>query len=194
MRVLVLHAHPVAESFNAALHRAAVETLRRAGHEVDDRDLYAESYDPVMSRDERIVHNRAGENTTAIARDVERLKAAEALVFVYPTWWLGMPAMLKGFIDRVFVPGVAFHLTGGLIAPGLTNIRKIAVITTYGGPWWYINLWLLRADRYLIARNIRRLCSPDCGIEWHALYKLDTAPEPARRAFLARVEAAMAKF
>lgn len=194
MRILVLHAHPVAESFNAALFLASVEELRQAGHEVDACDLYAENFNPVMSRDERLVHNQAGRNTDAVEAHVARLRAAEALVFVYPTWWLSVPAMLKGYMDRVWMPGVVFHLDGSTLTPALTNIRKIAVITTYGAPWWYINLWLMRADRAQIGRVFRRHCHPDCSLDWHALYKLDTANDVERRGFLDRVRSAMRGF
>lgn len=194
MRILVLHAHPVAESFNAALHRAVVEELRRAGHRVDDCDLYAEGFNPAMSREERLLHNEAGKNIDAVEGYVARLRDAEALVFVYPTWWLGLPAMLKGFMDRVFIPGVAFHLRGNTLLRGLENIRKIAVVTTYGAPWWVTHLLLMRTDRALIGRAVRSHCHRSCRLEWHGLHKMDTAPESERRAYLERVKRAMARF
>lgn len=187
MRILVLHAHPVVESFNAALHRQVVSSLQAAGHEVDDCDLYAENFNPVMSREERLVHNEAGKNTGWVESHVARLRRAEALVFVYPTWWLGVPAMLKGYMDRVWMPGVVFHLDGSTLTPALTNIRRIAVVTTYGSPWWYINLWQMRADRATIGRVFRRHCNATCRLDWHALYKLDTAPADERREFLEKV-------
>ena len=96
MRVLVIYCHPVAESFASAAHRTVLEGLAEAGHEVTDVDLYAEHFDPVMSRQERLVQ-----------RYDDQLAAAEALVLVYPSWWYGMPAMLKGYFDRVWLPGVA---------------------------------------------------------------------------------------
>ena len=111
MRVLVVAAHPVEASFVAALHRRALERLRAGGHAVDNCDLYAEGFDPVLSTQDRIdYHDEAADRSRVIAY-VERLRAAEALLFVHPVWNFGPPAILKGFLDRVFLPGVAFAIS-----------------------------------------------------------------------------------
>ena len=102
MRVLVLYAHPVETSYNAALHQATVAALKAAGHEVDDCDLYAEKFDPVMSRQERIDYHDEAINTLPVQGYVDRLRATEALVLCTPVWNYNYPAILKGFIDRVF--------------------------------------------------------------------------------------------
>ena len=133
MRVLVLFAHPVETSFSAALHRATVEALRAAGHEVDDCDLNAEGFNPVLSREERIDYHDLALNRAHAGPYVDRLLAAEGLVLVFPVWNYGYPAILKGFLDRVFLPGVSFTLADGKVWPALANIRKLAAVTTYGG-------------------------------------------------------------
>ena len=138
MKVLVLYAHPVESSFNAGLDRTIVERLSAAGHAIDDCDLYAEDFDPRMTRAERLgYHAQRGPND-AVAGYVERLRKAEALVLSFPVWNYGYPAILKGFFDRVFAPGVAFRhdKDGGRIIPLLTNIRHFWVLTTTGSPWW----------------------------------------------------------
>src|SRR4051812_29803009 len=89
MRVLVIFAHPLADSFAAALHRAVVATLLQGGHEVDDCDLYAEGFDPVLSAGERRAYNTQSPDLSAVALHVGRLKAADALVLCFPTWWYG---------------------------------------------------------------------------------------------------------
>src|SRR6195256_5312361 len=138
MRVHVVFAHPLPSSFAAAVHRRIVDGLQARGHQVDDLDLYAERFDPVMTLAEREAHYRVGSNLAGVERYVERLRAAEALVLCFPTWWYGMPAILKGWFDSVWLPGVAFTLPegGGAIRPALHNIRKFAVVTSYGSPWW----------------------------------------------------------
>ena len=134
MRVLVLFAHPVETSFQAALHRAVVGALKDAGHEVDDCDLYAENFDPVLSRAGAARLPRRDHQSRVLSRAMsERLLAAEALVLVHPVWNFGYPAILKGFFDRVFLPGVSFTLQDGKVRPALHNIRKFASIVTYGG-------------------------------------------------------------
>src|SRR5688572_6694028 len=129
MRILVLYAHPDPASFNAALHRTAVEALVRAGHEVDDCDLYAEQFEPLLSLDERRAYHDPAANRTPVESYVRRLEQADALVLVYPVWNFGFPAILKGFLDRVFLPGVSFRLEGGRVKPNLANITSIAAIT-----------------------------------------------------------------
>src|SRR5690349_4935711 len=111
MRVLRMYCHPVAESFAASAHRTVLAALAEAGHKVTDVDLYAERFDPVMSRQERLDYLNTERNERLVQRYDDQLAAAEALVLVYPSWWYGMPAMLKGYFDRVWLPGVAFDVT-----------------------------------------------------------------------------------
>src|SRR5690606_23113708 len=99
MRVLLVYCHPVPESFCASIRDTAIRALARAGHEVDLLDLYAEGFDPVMPADERRGYNEMKLADHPFPEHAERLKAADALLFVYPTWWYGLPAMLKGWLD-----------------------------------------------------------------------------------------------
>jgi putative NADPH-quinone reductase len=143
MRVMVLHAHPVETSFNRALYNAVLETLRANGHEVDPVNLYDEGFDPVLSREGRLNYHEVPDNITPDLKPyVDRLMAAEALVVVFPVWNYGFPAILKGYFDRVFMPGVSFVLEGGdgpdqgTLKPNLKHIRKVAFVTSYGGNRW----------------------------------------------------------
>src|SRR6188474_2029920 len=126
MNVFVLFAHPVESSFNASLHRLIVERLRTKGHAVDDCDLYAEDFDPRLSREERLGYHDTAANVDSVRSYVDRLKRAEALVLSFPVWNYGYPAILKGFFDRVFLPGVSFELVNGKVRPSLHNIGKVA--------------------------------------------------------------------
>jgi putative NADPH-quinone reductase len=196
MRVLVIYAHPLADSFAAALHQTIVAALRRRGHEVDDCDLYAEGFDPVLSAAERRTYNTPAPELAGVAGHVARLTAAEALVLCFPTWWYGMPAILKGYFDRVWAQGVAFSLPegGGVIEPALTNIRKFWVVTSYGSPWWLIRLVLRNPVRAVLLGGLARLCGRGVETRFLALYSIDTAPRAKTAAFLARVERAFARF
>lgn len=196
MRVLVVYAHPLADSFASALHQAVLAALRGGGHEVDDCDLYAEGFDPVVSAAERAAYNTPSPDLSAVASDVARLQAADALVLCFPTWWYGMPAILKGYFDRVWAPGVAFRLPdgGGAILPALTNIRKLRVVTTYGAPWWLIRLVLRDPVRAVIMGGLARLCGKGVKTRFLALYNIDAANPAKCAAFLARVERAFSRF
>jgi NAD(P)H dehydrogenase (quinone) len=196
MRVLVIYAHPLADSFAAALHHRVVAALGRSGHEVDDCDLYALGFDPVLRAVERESYNTPSPDLSGVAEQVARLQAAEALVLCFPTWWYGMPAILKGYFDRVWAPGVAFHLPegGGAILPGLANIRKLWVVTTYGAPWWLIRLVLRDPVRAVILGGLARLCGRGVETRFFALYNIDAASRAKCAAFIARVERAFTGF
>ena len=195
MNVLVLFAHPLTDSFAAALHRTVVAALRDAGHEVDDCDLYATGFDPVMTAIERRAHNSPHPDFSAVESHVERLRAADAVVLCFPVWWYGMPAILKGYFDRVWVNGVAFHLhTGGKIEAGLHRIKKLGVVTTYGAPWWLIKLVLRDPVRGVIHTGIRGLCTRHVKTRFLALYSIEAKTSADTARFLAKVERAFRRF
>lgn len=188
MRVLVVHCHPDPESLVAAAKDRVLVGLARAEHEVRFTDLYAEGFEPRMSSEERRTHAEPGV-APALQRYADDLAWAEALVLVYPTWWSGQPAMLKGWIDRVWVSGVAWELPDGanILRPLLTNIRRIVVVTTHGSPK-YMNALEGETGKRVAFRAIRAMCSKRTRTTWCAIYGLDRADAAKRRAWLDRVE------
>ncbi|MCU0826125.1 MAG: NAD(P)H-dependent oxidoreductase [Tabrizicola sp.] len=189
MRALVVFAHPCEESFSAALKDVVVGRLAARGWQVDLCDLYAEGFDPVLTAEERRAYHDIPGNTAPVAAHVDRLRAAEALIFVYPTWNFGFPAILKGYIDRVFLPGVSFVLKDGLVAPGLRHIRKLAVVTSYGATPF--RAWAAgNPPKRYVTRVLRYISRPD-RLRYLALYDMNRANDARRRAFLARVAAEM---
>lgn len=193
MRVLVLYAHPVETSFGAALHGATIAALTEAGHEVDNCDLYAENFNPVMSRAERLAYHDETACTKPVQGYVDRLRAAEALVICTPVWNYGYPAILKGFLDRVFLPGVSFRLVNGKAAPNLQHIRKIAAVTTYGGSRFRTVL-MGDAPRKMFKRTLRAMVYPFAKAKYLALYDMNRADEAKRKAFLQNVRDTMRHF
>ena len=189
-RALVLFAHPCPESFSAALHDRVVTTLERAGWQVDDCDLNAEGFSPVLTEAERRGYHEVPANIEPVRPYVERLRAAEALVMVFPVWNFGYPAILKGFLDRVFLPGVSFRLEGGRVVPNLTHIRTLAAVTTYGGDRLRA---LLAGDppRRCVCRAVRYTCQPR-KLRYLALYDMNRADDGRRARFLDRVGTEMA--
>jgi NAD(P)H dehydrogenase (quinone) len=189
MRVLVIFAHPLPESFHAALHQDVLTALREAGHVVDDLDLYAEGFDPVLGAQERRAYHDLALNRAPMAGYIERLLAAEALVLCFPVWTFGPPAILKGFFDRALVPGVAFHLVDGGVKPGLTNLKTIAAVTSYGQTRlkaWYVG----DPPRKLVTRYLRWQ-SGGCQVRYLAQYGMNAATEPQLARFRAHVRGAM---
>jgi NAD(P)H dehydrogenase (quinone) len=189
MHVLVLFAHPVETSFGAALHAKVVETLSARGHKVDDCDLNAEGFDPVMTREDRIEYYDPVLNRRRVAPYVDRLLAAEGLVFSFPVWNMGFPAILKGFVDKVFLPGVSFELKDdGAYVPRLFNVKRLGVVCTYGGPRWKTYLAGDPPRRFL-KRSMRFNCAPGARVDYLAHYDMDHTRPDRRAAFLSEVEA-----
>ena len=110
MRILVIFAHPLDDGYGAALRDTVVGTLKARGHMVDLCELYKEQFDPVLSVQERRIYKDTSANFKTVSDHVQRLRQAEGVIFVFPSWWYGMPAILKGYFDRVWLPGVAFEL------------------------------------------------------------------------------------
>jgi NAD(P)H dehydrogenase (quinone) len=193
MRVLLVHAHPVDESFNTSLCRMARETLEASGHDVDFLDLYAENFNPVLSRDERLAYHDAEHNRDTVAPHVERLLTAEALVLVFPVWNYGFPAILKGWFDRVFLPGVSFEMAEGKVRPCLRNIRKMAVVTSYGGSRIRS---MLAGDppRKIIMRMLRATIRPGARVHYLAHYDMNRSTDASRQAFLSKTQRVLEGF
>jgi putative NADPH-quinone reductase len=194
MRVLVLYAHPVETSFHATLHERVVTSLRAAGHEVDDCDLYAENFNPVLSREERLNYHDTAINRAPVAPYVERLKRAEALVLCFPVWCFGLPAILKGWFDRVLMPGVAFDISDPAhVKPALTNLKKIAAVTTYGRPRW-MALYMGDPPRKIITRYLRALTGNTARVDYLAYYHMNVATPDKLQRHLDYIESRMRRF
>lgn len=193
MRVHVLYAHPQPDSLNAQLHQIVVEELTKAGHEVDDLDLYAEGFDPVLSCADRDGYHDIPANRAAVDSYVARLQAADAVVLCHPVWNFGWPAILKGYFDRIFLPGVSFKLQDGKLGPGLGNIRKLVTVATYGSKRWRAVV-LGDPPRKNGTRFLRVVCSPRVKVGYHALYDINNITPAQIDAFKAKIRREMANF
>jgi NAD(P)H dehydrogenase (quinone) len=135
VRITVVLAHPDAGSFNHALAAAVVDALRAASHVVTFHDLYAEGFDPVMPAAEI---PSVCVLPDSIAAWCDEVASAEGLVIVHPNWWGQPPAILKGWVDRVIRPGVAYRFIegdSGAGAPvGLLRARAAVVLNTANTP------------------------------------------------------------
>ena len=193
MRALVVHAHPVGESFNRALNERVCTTLRAHGHEVRNLDLYAMNFMPVMSEAERLGYHEAGENVLPVREHLDHLAWCNALIFVYPTWWYGQPAILKGWLDRVFVPHVTFAMPEGNapIQARLQHIGCLGGVSTYGAPWLWTR-WVGDPGRRIVMRGLRSLVHPRAKTFWLALHKMDSVSAEERQRFLDKVEKKLA--
>ena len=189
MKTLILYAHPCPDSFNAAVHKTVVDTLTARGWDVDDCDLNAEGFAPVLTETERRGYHDIPANIAPVRSYVERLQAVEALVMVFPVWNFGYPAILKGFLDRVFLPDVSFKLQGGGVRPGLTNIKRLVACTTYGGTRMRA---MLNGDppRKCVTRAVRYACGLP-RTRYIGLYDMNNNGPDVLNRHLTRVRAEM---
>jgi NAD(P)H dehydrogenase (quinone) len=147
VKVLIVHAHPEPQSFNAALTNAAAAALREVGHEVTVSDLYADHFDPVACRHdflqvanpERFHYQSEQAHAAAtrsfapdVQREQARLLSADLLVLQFPLWWGAPPAILKGWLERVLAYGIAY-VDGRRFTSGLFKGRRAIISVTTGG-------------------------------------------------------------
>ncbi len=191
MRILYLYCHPLEESFHAGIMREAVAALKAKGHEVDLCDLYAEGFDPVLTAERRRNYHDVKKNRDGLEEHVARLQAAEALVVQFPTWCFGLPAMLKGWFDRLLMPGVAFDISDPAnVKPMLGHLRHIVGVSTYGRQRW-VAMYVGDPPRKVITRYLPRLTSGRAKVQYHALYHMNVATQQQREGFIRRVRGVM---
>lgn len=186
MRVLVVVAHPLRDSLNHALAAETVRLLTEAGHEVVIEDLAASGFAPALTATERASYYAGPYDASAVAGEVERLVAAEALVLVFPTWWFTFPAALKGWFDRVWAPGIAYD-HGTPIRPRLNQLRHTLAITTLGVPAIVDWLYMGRPVRRVLKRAIIAACARKSRFAMLSLYGAETVTSARLDRFKARI-------
>jgi NAD(P)H dehydrogenase (quinone) len=193
MHALVIYCHPVEGSFSSAIRDAAVNGLHLAGHHVDVIDLAAESFDPVMSRDEWLSYVQShGVIAPSLEKHVALVKAADILVFVYPTWWSGLPAQLKGWLERIMVENVAYKFNrSNRVRPALANVKKIYIFSTFGSPHWYI-AFVHNNGKRILSRALR-LSTGRARVRSRFLYAMDTTDNQRRQKFLSDISELLVK-
>ena len=192
MNTLVVYCHPDPTSFTAAVRDVVVDALSGRGHDVRVRDLYGEGFDPRFSADERRTHLHPGPHPS-VSDHADELHWCQHLVLVYPTWWSGQPAMLKGWMDRVWVRGVAWELkSDAKVKARLTNVRRITAVTTHGSSKW-VNMLEGEGGKRTATRSLRAVCHRFARTKWIAMYGIDTATPEQRTAYLGRVRSKLSR-
>ncbi|MDH3743199.1 MAG: NAD(P)H-dependent oxidoreductase [Hyphomicrobiales bacterium] len=187
MKALVIYCHPSPASFNAAILERVVATLEQAQADVQVIDLYRDGFDPALCLKDWQAYEDCSCNTNGIEAHVEALRWCDTLLFVYPTWWYGLPAVLKGWCDRVLVPGVAFEMPASRdIEPSLSHIKRLGVFTTCGASRW-LTFFIGAPGRRTILRGIRLLCARRCRTAFLAHYLMDASTAETRSRHLDRV-------
>ncbi len=195
MRALVVYCHPREGSFTSAVRDTVLAKLDSAGAEVRLTDLYARGFDPSLTAHELESYEDTAANQAPVQGDCDDLAWCDTLIFVYPTWWYGLPAMLKGWLDRVMVPGVAFLMPSGpgeTIGPGLTHITRLGVFTTCGASWW-LTRFVGAPGRRTLLRGVGILCAKGKRTAFAAHYLMDSSTDESRARHLSKVARKMDK-
>ena len=196
MRALVVYCHPRSGSFTEAVRDLVVEKLESKGADVRMTDLYARGFDPVLSAAEHEGYEICPDNCALVQQDVDDLRWCDTLIFVYPTWWYGLPAILKGWLDRVLLPDVAFLMPTPerkAIHPGLQHITRLGAFTTCGASWW-LTAFIGAPGKRTIMRGIGVLCGKPLKKAFAAHYLMDSSTPESRKRHLDRVAAKMDRF
>ena len=196
MKCLVVVAHPVADSLCLSLSRSVIQALTAAGHDVLVENLYETGFSPSLTVSERQSYSHPLYNSSAVQTEAEHLLSAEALVLVFPTWWFGFPAILKGWFDRVWAPGIAYDLPAGpgSIKPKLHNLRRALAVTSLGAPWWVDRLLLRQPVKRVLKTAILGACAPSCRFEMLSLYQADHLSAKDVEAFTSRIQRKLGKW
>ncbi len=194
MKVLIIYCHPNERSFTAVVKDTVVRTLAKNGIEYRLTDLYREEFNPVMMKAEHQNYLNTETNQDGLESYIQDLLWCETLIFIYPTWWYGLPAMLKGWLDRVLLPGVAFHMptSNEDIKPGLQHINRLGLFTTGGASRW-LTFLMGAPGRRTIMRAVRSLCRFNAKRVCAVHYRMDTSTEDSRTRHLAKVQARLNK-
>lgn len=196
MNCLVVKAHPLNNSLCTCLTNHIVQQLVENGHQVHLDDLYADSFQPVLSVNERRSYYEQLYDNSEVSEYAEKLVRADGLVLVFPTWWFGFPAILKGWFDRVWSPGLAYdHATDyGPIHPRLNNLQRVLVVTTLGAPWWVDWLIMRRPVRKVVKLALLGACARQSRLQYLSLYKSEKLSDEQVHKFLIKIDKLLARW
>ena len=182
MKVHIIIDHPWQGSFNYAILAAFSEGLHRAGHTTDLLDLNQEGFNPVFSASELALYGQGRSLDPKIKDYQERLMSADYLAMLFPIWWNVMPACLKGWMDKVLLPGFAFS-KGQIPEPLLTHMKGAMILTSSGVPNTVIKDTYHNALDWVLCKGTLEFCGVS-PIIWHNFGEAGFLPSEAHEAWL----------
>lgn len=193
MKCLVVIAHPLTDSLCQTLARTVTDSLIAHGHDVVVEDLYQTEFSPALTVGERQSYYGMSFNAEALQARITQLLDAEAIVLVFPTWWFGFPAILKGWFDRVWAPGVAYDHASDLgpIKPRLGKLQRLLAITTLGSPWWVDTFVLWQPVKRVLKIALLGACARRCRFEMLSLYQAESLACVKVERFRSRIRATL---
>ncbi|MBY5926940.1 MULTISPECIES: NAD(P)H-dependent oxidoreductase [unclassified Halomonas] len=190
MKCLVVVAHPVTKSLCHYLAKQTMRHLESKGYEITFLDLYESKFSPQLTERERSSYYTSRFDESLLYQEIAQLKAAEALVLVFPTWWFEFPAILKGWFDRVWAPGHAYNHAPnlGAITPCLTNLKEVRVVTTLGSAWWVDKVVLRQPVKRVLKVGLLGACAHRCSFRMLSLYRSEDTSFSRVESFVRKIE------
>ncbi|MGI5898370.1 MAG: NAD(P)H-dependent oxidoreductase [Christensenellales bacterium] len=190
MNTLIIYSHPYPGSFNHAILEKVKEALEAKGKPYEVIDLCADGFDPRYSVEELALFNKGGTLDPLVTAYQEKIKNADAMVVIAPVWWCDVPAVLKGFLDKVMKPGFAYESTPVGIKGSLTHIKSVLAITTASSPTWYLRLFAGNAIKNVFLNTSMK----QLGVakrKWMNCGQITNITQEAREKFLEKVKEAI---
>ncbi len=194
--ILIINAHPLQTSLCHRLSQMVLDEFEKHGQEPTVRALYQDHFNAELTQAERNSYYEHEFDHSELIEEINDLVEAEILILVFPTWWFGFPAILKGWFDRVWAPGVAFdHATDlSAIQPKLEKLKHVVAITTMGSPWW-VDWFLLRRPVHRVLKTaLIGVSAPKAKLKFLTQYKAEKLNEPQILKFEARIKSAINNF
>jgi NAD(P)H dehydrogenase (quinone) len=192
MKFHIIIDHPWTGSFNYAILEAFSDTLQKNGHTIDLLDLNQDEFNPVFTTEELAVYAQGLSLDPKVKDYQARLMSTEHLVLVFPIWWNVMPARMKGWLDKVLLPGFAFT-RGQTPEPLLTHISSATILTTTGAPDELHREEYNNALHWVLGKGVFDFCGIN-AYEWLNFGETGFAPKEDHAAWLDRVRAFASKF
>lgn len=186
MKIRLVIAHPGPDSLSHRFAAQLARDLSARRHVVEVLDLYAQGFDPVLTQAER-----ADYYARPFADDTG-LTTLDGLILVFPTWWFGLPAILKGWIDRTYLPGVAYRhdAAGGALQPNLTWLKSVLAVTTLGSPAWIDTFVTRKPVEKSLRWGVVKPCAPQARFKMLSLYGAETLTQSRLQGFETRLSRA----
>lgn len=186
MNITIIYAHPYEKSFNAAVLKTVKKELSKK-HEVKIIDLYKDNFNPVLNEEEFKKYQEGKSLDPLVENYQDILKKSDYLFFIFPIWWMIMPAMLKGFFDKVLLKYFAFTFSGKMPKGLLTHIKGATILNTMGSPPLYYNFFINKPIKGSVIKGTLKFCGIK-DVKWKNLGNIYTITDNKREKWLKKIQ------
>jgi putative NADPH-quinone reductase len=186
MNYLIIYAHPYDKSFNHAILETLIKTLKNKNHQYEIIDLYDDKFNPAYDAIELSLFFSGKTADPLVSKYQEMIKKADHIVFIFPVWWNDLPAIVKGFIDKVMKKDFAYIFTANGLEGTLTYIKKVYIFTTASSTQWFIESYAGDA----IKKTFMNATLKQIGINdssWHHISFTEADTLEKRETFLTNI-------